>query len=67
MFLFVFILNYSSVYVVPFCFYLYQLVLLASCLAAVGAVSLSIAQLFVGEVVEVCFGLLKIQVKFLIN
>ena len=42
-------------------------ILLASCLTAIKTMSLSIAQQFMKEMVKIYFGLLKIQVKFLIN
>ena len=42
-------------------------ILLASCLTAIKTTSLNIAQLFLKEMQKYYFGLLKIQVKFLIN
>ena len=42
-------------------------ILLTSCLTAIKTMSLDIAQLFMKEMVKINFGLLKIQVKFLIN
>ena len=42
-------------------------ILLTSCLSAIQTMSLNIAQHFMKEMVKNYFGLLKIQVKFLIN
>ena len=42
-------------------------ILLTSCLTAIKTTSSNIAQLFMKEMVKIYFGLLKIQVKFLIN
>ena len=42
-------------------------ILLTSCLTAIKTMSLNIAQQFMKEMVKYYFGLLKIQVKFLIN
>ena len=42
-------------------------ILLTSFLTAIKTMSLNIAQLFMKEMVKIYFGLLKIQVKFLIN
>ena len=42
-------------------------ILLTSCLNAIKTMSFNIAQLFMKEMVNIYFGLLKIQVKFLIN
>ena len=42
-------------------------ILLTSCLTAIQTMSLNIAQTFMKEMVKNYFGLLKIQVKFLIN
>ena len=42
-------------------------ILLTSCLTALKSMSLNIAQQFMKEMVKIYFGLLKIQVKFLIN
>ena len=42
-------------------------ILLTSCLTAIKTMSLNIAQQFMKEMVKIYFGLLKIQVKFLIN
>ena len=42
-------------------------ILLTSCLTAIKTMSLSIAQLCMKEMVKNYFGLLKVQVKFLIN
>ena len=40
---------------------------LTSCITAIKTTSLNIVQLFMEEIVKIYFGLLKIQVKFLIN
>ena len=42
-------------------------ILLTPCLTAIKAISLNIAQQFMKEMVKIYFGLLKIQVKFLIS
>ena len=42
-------------------------ILLTSCLTAIKTMSLNIAQQFIKYLVKIYFGLLKIQVKFLIN
>ena len=42
-------------------------ILLTSCLTAIKTMSLNIAQQFMKEMVKNYFGLLKIQMKFLIN
>ena len=42
-------------------------ILLTSCLTAIKTMLLNIAQQFMKEMVKIYFGLLKIQVKFLIN
>ena len=42
-------------------------ILLTTCLIAIKTMSLNIAQQFMKEMVKIYFGLLKIQVKFLIN
>ena len=42
-------------------------ILLTSCFTAIKTMSLNIAQQFMKEMVKIYFGLLKIQVKFLIN
>ena len=42
-------------------------ILLTSCLTSIKNMSLNIAQQFMKEMVKIYFGLLKIQVKFLIN
>ena len=42
-------------------------ILLTSCLTAIKTMSLFIAQQFMKEMVKIYIGLLKIQVKFLIN
>ena len=42
-------------------------ILLTSCLTAIKTMSLNIAQQFMKEVLKIYFGLLKIQVEFLIN
>ena len=42
-------------------------ILLTSCLLRLKTMSLNIAQQFMKEMVKIYFGLLKIQVKFLIN
>ena len=42
-------------------------ILLTSCLTAIKTMSLNIAQQFMKEMVKIYFGLLKIQMKFLIN
>ena len=42
-------------------------ILLTSCLTAIKTMSLNIAQQLIKEMVKIYFGLLKIQVKFLIN
>ena len=42
-------------------------ILLTSCLTAIKTMSFNIAQQFMKEMVKHYFGLLKIQVKFLIN
>ena len=42
-------------------------ILLSSCLTAIKTMSLNIAQQFMKGMVTIYFGLLKIQVKFLIN
>ena len=42
-------------------------ILLTSCLTAIKTMPLNIAQQFMKEMVKIYFGLLKIQVKFLIN
>ena len=42
-------------------------ILFTSCLTAIKNMSLNIAQQFMKEMVKIYFGILKIQVKFLIN
>ena len=42
-------------------------ILLTFCLTAIKTMSLNIAQQFMNEMVTIYFGLLKLQVKFLIN
>ena len=42
-------------------------ILLTSCLTAIKTMSLNIAKQFMKEMVKIYFGLLKIQVKFLIK
>ena len=42
-------------------------IILISCLTSIKTMSLTIAQQFMKEMVKIYFGLLKIQVKFLIN
>ena len=42
-------------------------ILLTSCLTAIKTMSLNIAQQFMKEMVKIYFGLLQIQMKFLIN
>ena len=42
-------------------------ILLTSCLTAIKTMSLNIAQQFMKEMVKIYFGLLKIQMKYLIN